>query len=75
MKKNYNFRKTTEQKSGDLKLKLEERESEKELRKAKKLSQETPVGAAEVSDSQTSEEETSFIEPPTPILDTSNNDV
>ena len=71
MKKNYNFRKSTEQKSGDLELKLEKRESEKELRKAKKLGQKTPVGEAEVSDSQTSEEETSFSEPP--ILDTSKS--
>ena len=76
MKKIYSFRKSTEQKSGDLQLKLEKRESEKELRKAKKLSQETPVGAAEeVSDSETSEEETSFSEPPTPILDTSKSSV
>ena len=75
MKKNYNFRKSTEQKSGDLKSKLEKRESDKELRKAKKLGQNTPVGATEVSDSQTSEEETSFIEPPTPILDTSKSSV
>ena len=60
-----NFRKSTEQKSSDLELKLKNRELARELRKAKKLSQKSPIGAAELSESsQSSEEETAFSENP-----------